>query len=63
MKESRRKEKFTCQHKEAVSYKLRGGKFLFEDGNQSGEEVPWIKEGDTLNLSIDRSTNELTWYI
>jgi hypothetical protein len=36
MKESRRKEKFTCQHKEAVSYKLRGGKFLFEDGNQSG---------------------------
>ena len=52
-KESRRKEKFTCQHQESLSYKLKGGKFLFEDGIQSGEEIPRVKEGDTLNLSID----------
>lgn len=36
IKENRRKEKFTCQHKEALSYKLAGGKMLYEDGVQSG---------------------------
>lgn len=61
--ENRRKEKFTCQHKESISYKLRGGKFLFEDGFQSGEEIAWVKEGETLNLSIDREAKEVSWFI
>lgn len=63
IKESRKKEKYTCQHKQAISYKLRGGKFLFEDGIQSGEEILEVKSGDTLQMSIDRETNEVTWLI
>lgn len=63
MKEVRRKQKFTCQHKEALSYKLRGGKFLYEDGHQTGEEIPWIKEGETLNVIVDRQNTEITWFV
>ena len=36
---------------------------LFEDGTQSGEKVPEINEGQTLNLSIDGPNKEVTWYI
>ena len=62
-KENRRKEKFTCQHKESISYKISGGKMLFEDGVQTGEKIPELNEGQTLNLSIDNSNQEVTWYI
>ena len=36
---------------------------LFEDGVQTGEKIPELNEGQTLNLSIDNSNQEVTWYI
>ena len=51
--ESRRNEKYTCQHKASTAYKLSGGKFLFEDSRQSGEEVPKVREGETLTIILN----------
>lgn len=36
LREERKNEKFTCQQQLAIGYKLSGGKFLFENGKQSG---------------------------
>jgi hypothetical protein len=53
VKESRRREKNTCQHREAISWKLSGQKFLFEDGHQSGVDLQPLKMEQTLLLIIN----------
>jgi hypothetical protein len=44
-KEFRRKEMYTFQQKAAVSFKIVGGKNLYEGAKQSGEHFPEILEG------------------
>lgn len=57
----RRREKYTCQHKEAMSYKLKGGKFFYEDGMQTGISIPEVKEGQSLTLTVDIAEKILIW--
>jgi hypothetical protein len=44
----------TCYKNNTISYKLCGGRNLFEDGKQSGMMVMRLKVGEVLDLTIDR---------
>ena len=43
----------SCFKDNTVSYKLCGGRNLFEDRNQSGVMLVRLKVGEVLNLTLD----------
>ena len=60
--QQRRVEYYTCQQREALSYKLAGGKVLFFDGTQTGAKIQEIPVGKALFFEIDNETKDISWF-
>ena len=43
-------------HKGVIAYKLSGGKFLYEDGQNSTEKIPAVQEKETIWISVNNTT-------
>jgi len=59
---SRINEKSTCRHVGAISYKLRGGRELFENGERASEVVEQVRKGDVLSLLVEANQARVRWY-
>ena len=52
----RRVYQYSAMHKGVIAYKLSGGKFLYEDGQNSTEKIPAVQEKETIWISVNNTT-------